>query len=73
MSASYIPEPFDNFITVIPTLDPQTHSVAQPFCKTDPSCICHEDPENIAVVHEQVNNGLVTPEEATRIVKGTQV
>ena len=74
MSANhYYQPPFDNFIPVIPTQDPQMHTVAQPFCKVDPSCICHEDQENISVVNEQVRAGLVTPSEATRIVQGTQI
>lgn len=65
--------PFDNFIPVVPSLDPLTHITTQPFCKYDPACICHEDAENIGVVNEQVQDGLVTPSEATRIVKGTQI
>ncbi|MBV9691365.1 MAG: hypothetical protein JO202_16820 [Ktedonobacteraceae bacterium] len=61
----------DNFIPVIP-IEQETdirHSGAYPFC-TDPSCLCHEDQSLIAPVSSEVADGLLTPSEALRIVKG---
>ena len=57
----------DNFIPVIESdvLHTQTH----PFC-ADPSCLCHEDQEAIQMVAQDVQNGLMTEEEATRFIKG---
>lgn len=44
------------------------------FCTTgDPTCPCHDDPILITHVHAEVMAGLLTPEEATRIVQGTQI
>ncbi len=63
----------DTFIPVIPSEDPMAHTSDQPFCKGDPTCPCHEDQENIRIVNQQLQDGLVTPSEATRIVQGTQV
>jgi hypothetical protein len=59
----------DNFIPVIP-VDRVDHTQARPFCLLSPSCPCHEDPENIAKVNGHVRAGLLTPQEATRTVKG---
>ncbi len=50
--------------------DPIIHTDDHPFCGTDPTCDCHEDPELIAEVYEAVEQGLVTPEEATLIIQG---
>jgi len=58
-----------NFIPVIP-VDHIEHTQERPFCLLNPSCPCHEDPENIAKVNGHVQNGLLTPQEATRTVKG---
>jgi len=63
----------DNFIPVIPTLDPQFHTDDDPFCFVDPSCPRHEDAAAINRVRQQVTNGLLTPTEATRTVKGEQL
>ncbi len=59
----------DNFIPVIP-VDKLIHTDEHPFCTDDPSCICHEDPDNIARVHQFYLDGFVTADEATTIVKG---
>lgn len=61
-------------IPIIPILpreeeDDLLHTPTDPFCQ-DPSCPCHEDPLLIAEVAAQVENGLLTPTEATRLVKG---
>jgi hypothetical protein len=63
----------DIFAPLIPCEDPLTHTVEQPFCKVDPSCICQEDQENIGEVNQLVRDGLLTPDEATRTVKGEQI
>lgn len=62
----------DNFIPVIP-IEQETdirHTPPSPFCFDDPRCPCHEDPTLIQTVSEQVQQGLLTPAEATRTVKG---
>ncbi len=46
------------------------HTDDHPFCGTDPTCGCHEDSALIAEVHEAVEQGLITPEEATLIIQG---
>jgi hypothetical protein len=60
----------DNFVPVIPSLDPQRHTPVYPFCFGDRSCPCHEDTEEVNKVNEHYNNGLMTSEEATKFVKG---
>ncbi len=40
-----------------------------PFCG-DPTCGCCEDPELIAEVHQAVEQGLMTQEEATLLIQG---
>ena len=58
---------------IIPTEDDLIHTEEHPFCSTDPSCPCHEDPERIAAVAEAVARGELTPEEATNLVCGKPV
>jgi hypothetical protein len=71
MSAShYYQKPFDNFIPVILSKDPQTHSLARPFCFTTPDCPCHEDTDEVNKVNEYVRDGLMTEAEAHNFVKG---
>ena len=57
---------------VIPMEDDLVHTDHDPFC-SDPTCLCHEDPDLLADVAEQVEGGLLTPDEATRFVQGRQV
>jgi len=61
----------DNFIPVIPDSQP-LHTPEHPFCG-DPTCICYEDPENITELAQAVREGLLTPDDATRIIKGKTV
>ena len=61
----------DNFIPVIPTEEP-VHTFDQPFC-LDPTCACHEDHMLVGEINRQVYEGVLTPQEATRIVQGRQV
>ena len=58
---------------VISMDDDLIHTKEHPFCSTDPSCPCHEDPERIAAVAEAVARGELTPDEATSFVLGKMV
>jgi len=62
----------DNFIPVIPIEETGDirHTERNPFCFDDSTCPCHEDPTLIALVAQHVANGVLTPTEATRTVKG---
>ena len=46
------------------------HTDDHPFCGTDPTRGCHEDPELLAEMHEDVKQGFITPEEATLMIQG---
>ncbi len=71
MSVSQIQPYGDNFIHVLPQEeDDSYHTPTSPFCFVDPHCPCHEDANLLAEVATQVENGLLTPSEATRLVKG---
>lgn len=61
-------EPADNFSFVVP-VDYQLHTPEKPFCY-DESCLCHEDDLLIAEVSLHVQDGLLTPDEATDFVNG---
>jgi hypothetical protein len=58
----------DNFIPVVPC-DRIDHVDDSPFC-IDPTCDCHEDDKAIAAVNQMVQDGLLTPDEATDFVLG---
>jgi len=62
----------DNFLPVVPT-DIPMHTVEHPFCGIDPTCPCHEDPENIQALAQAIEEGLLTPEEATEIIRGRTI
>lgn len=62
----------DNFSSVVPIEHSVLHTAETPFC-FDGSCPCHEDPENIAAVRDAVNDGLLTPDEATRLIHGQTI
>jgi hypothetical protein len=53
---------------VIPMEDGPLHTHERPFCSSDPSCPCHEDPGRIAAVAAAVTRGELTPDEATNFV-----
>jgi len=59
----------DNFSYVFPVEDKLDHISLQPFC-WDKTCPCHEDDEAITTVYQAVQDGLITPEEATDFVLG---
>ncbi len=64
----------DNVIPVIPIEDGYLlHSADRPFCPVDPSCPCHEDSELIAEVNQFVQDGLMSPQEATDFVAGRTI
>ena len=48
------------------------HTPEKPFCY-DAACACHEDDVLIFQVWLFVQNGLMTPEEATDFVKGSGI
>ncbi len=54
---------------VLPMEDELVHTDHDPFC-SDPACPCHPDPDLIAQVNEQYQEGLLTAEEATNYVMG---
>ncbi len=54
---------------LVPMEDELIHTDDHPFCG-DPTCDCSEDPELIASVQQAVEQGLITPEEATLIIQG---
>ena len=49
------------------------HTPEHPFCSNDPSCGCHTDPELWAEVAQDVTDGLLTLDEATRLILGQQL
>jgi hypothetical protein len=53
----------------IPMEDPLIHTADHPFCE-DPTCPDKEDPELLADVAQLVEDGLLTPKEATNYVLG---
>lgn len=48
------------------------HTPGNPFCY-DETCGCHEAPELIAEVADAINQGLLTPDEATRLIAGKTI
>ncbi len=56
----------------IPMEDELVHTKTNPFC-SDPTCPDKNDPKLLAEVARQVENGLLTPDEATRTVLGRQL
>lgn len=59
----------DNFAYVVPVDGELEHTDLHPFC-LDPTCPCHEDGDAIAAVNQAVQDGLMTPEEATDFTRG---
>lgn len=56
-------------LIVIPMEDDLLHTSETPFCG-DATCPCHEDPLLITQVAHFVEDGLLTPDEATALVAG---
>ena len=61
----------ENIAYVIP-VDYLLHTPGNPFCY-DGTCECHDDPEAIQAVAGYVQDGLMTPEEATDFVNGKTI
>ena len=59
----------DNFIPVIP-VDYREHTDEHPFCVANPTCPCNEDSDLIAPIAQAVQDGLMTPAEATNYILG---
>ena len=57
---------------LIPMEDDLVHADHDPFC-SDPTCPCHEDDSLISEVSQQVEDGLLSPAEATSLVQGRQL
>jgi hypothetical protein len=57
---------------VIPMEDDPLHTSLSPFC-SDPTCPCHESPDLLEMVAEAVQEGLLTPAEATAFVAGKTI
>jgi hypothetical protein len=62
----------DNFIPVVPDTKPPLHTADTPFC-WDETCPCHEDGDALAEIHDAINAGIITPDDAQRILKGETV
>lgn len=56
----------------IPMEDELIHTQEHPFC-SDAKCPCKEDPKLLSDIARAIEQGLLTPAEATRIVMGTTV
>ena len=60
----------DTSIPVIPVSGGSLiHTPGNSFCY-DETCGCHEDPELLAAVADAVNDGLLTPYEASLVIVG---
>lgn len=59
------------FVVPLIPVDYTVHTPDNPFCD-DPTCPCHEDPDNIEMVHQAYEDGIVTANDATDIVKGVK-
>jgi len=57
---------------VLPMEDDILHTQSHPFC-SDLTCPCHEDAELLSDLAQAVDQGLLTPAEATRFVEGKAV
>jgi len=62
----------DNFIPVVPHTQPILHTADTPFC-WDETCPCHEDSDVIAELHDAINAGIITTDDAIRILKGVTI
>lgn len=58
------------FITVEDVI---LHTQESLFCVVDPTCRCHEDPELLADVADAVNEGLLTPYEASLVISSKTI
>jgi len=61
----------DNFVLVVPEEHP-LHTQEYPFC-WDETCPCHDDTDAIAGITNAINEGIITADDATHIIKGETV
>ncbi len=61
----------DNFVLVVPTTQP-LHTEEHPFCG-DPTCPCVEDQDGLTELDQAIKDGLITADDAARILKGETV
>jgi hypothetical protein len=59
----------DQPLHIVRMEDSILHTLDHPFCD-NPTCPCHEDPELLFDVIQAVEQGLLTPAEATPVVLG---
>lgn len=57
---------------VIPCLDDLIHTEDHPFCDRE-GCSCHEDCKQVNLLNDQIEQGLLTPQEATLIMSGKAI
>jgi hypothetical protein len=48
------------------------HTEEHPFCG-DPTCICYENKDALTELDQAIRDGLITPDDATRIIAGKTV
>ena len=70
-SSSPVVQAPDNFLYLI-SVDGIEHTADLPFC-WDRACPDKEDQEEIARVYQWVQDGLMTPQEATDFINGRMV
>jgi hypothetical protein len=61
----------DNFIIVIPDTQP-LHTPEHPFCGV-PTCPCSENTDALTELDQAISEGLITSDDATRIIAGKTV
>jgi hypothetical protein len=61
----------DNFVPVVPTTQ-LLHTEEHPLCG-DPTCPCSEDTDALTELDQAIRDGLITPDDATRILQGKTV
>ncbi|HJT57399.1 MAG TPA: hypothetical protein VJ761_12945 [Ktedonobacteraceae bacterium] len=68
-----IPHNAEKHVPYVILVDAIVHTTSRPFCQ-DVTCPCHEENQDaIATVAQAIADGLLTPDEATRLVAGKQV
>jgi len=59
-------------LSIVIPVDVLLYNTRSPCCPVE-TCQCHEDPELLAPVTQAANDGLLTSEEAVRLVMGSNV
>jgi hypothetical protein len=49
------------------------HTEGRPFCYNDPQCPCREDKDNINLLNDLIEQGLLTKDEAALIMRGATI